>query len=190
MSVLDRLRQETRPAHEEIERAVNLEVRLSSRERYTDLIARFYGFYAIWEPQAEASVADPSFFDSRRKLALLVRDLKALGMDDEQIASLPLCRDPGPMPSRAAVLGSMYVVEGSTLGGTLISRQVETCLGLTATTGCAYFRSYGPAVGRMWRSFRAYLNGALMPHEHDAAVASANRTFACMQAWLCRGVVP
>jgi heme oxygenase len=189
VSVVDRLRRKTRLAHEQIERAVNLEERLSSRERYTDLVGRFYGFHGVWEPQAAAIIADPCFFEGRRKLVLLGRDLKALGMDDEQIASLPLCTDPGPMPTRAEALGSMYVVEGSTLGGTLISRQVETCLGLTATTGCAYFRSYGSEVGRMWQSFRAYLNGALMPHEHGAAVASANGTFACLQAWLCEGVV-
>ena len=89
------------------------------------------------------------------------------------------------MPNRAAALGAMYVVEGSTLGGAIIARQVERALGLTTESGCAYFRSYGPAISPMWKSFGAVLLASSSPETDDEIVASANRTFAIMQDWLC-----
>ena len=150
------------------------------------ILARFYGFHAAWEPDAEAMIADPALFDGRRKLPLLRRDLRALGASDAEIEALPLCDRLAPMPNRAAAFGAMYVVEGSTLGGAIIAHNAERLLGLTVDTGCAYFRSYGRDVGRMWKSFGARLLAVSAPDTDDLIVGAANRTFECMRAWLVR----
>ena len=115
MTLLERLKSETGPAHERIEREIRLPERLRWREAYAGLLKRFYGFHAIWEAEVQRGLADPGFFDRRRKTHLLVRDLRALGMEDAAIERLPLCRPVPLMPTRATVLGLMYVVEGSTL---------------------------------------------------------------------------
>ena len=157
---------------------------MTSLGSYRDLLARFYGFHAAWEPCAEAALGDPAFSLPRRKAHLLSRDLRVLGLSEAEIARLPLCGLPLPMREPADALGAMYVVEGSTLGGTIIARLAERRLGLSPESGGAYFRSYGPAVGDMWRSFRARLLAVSAPRTDDAVVACANRTFAVMEAWL------
>ncbi len=185
MTFLERLKAETGPAHERIEREIRLPERLSSREAYRGLLRRFYGFHNVWEPEAQRSLADPSFFDRRRKTHLLVRDLRALGMEDAAIEKLPLCHPVPLMPTRAAALGSMYVVEGSTLGGAVISKEIERALGLGVQSGCAYFRSYGADVGRMWTSFRAHLLAHASSRDENEIIAVAIATFETLRIWLC-----
>ena len=185
--LLERLRAETRLAHDRIERDIGLTERMTSPARYRALLGRFHGFHAAWEEQAGAVIADPDLFDGRRKLPLLVKDLRALGASEAEIAALPLCRPLVPMPTRSAALGAMYVIEGSTLGGAVIAHQAGRTLGLCTETGCAYFGSYGRGVGLMWREFRARLHAASAPGIDDLIVASANDTFECMRAWLCGG---
>jgi heme oxygenase (biliverdin-IX-beta and delta-forming) len=185
MTLLDRLKHETQFAHERIERSMDLERRIGSLASYRELLARFYGFHSVWEPAAESIIADPSLFRGRRKAQHLKKDLRALGMCDTEIVSLPRCRPLMPMPTAAAVLGAMYVVEGSTLGGAIIARQIHRRFGLTADTGCAYFRSYGAEVGPMWKAFGVALVGLSPPEAEDEVVSSANRTFGFMEEWLC-----
>jgi len=177
VNLLERLKMETRPAHDRIERAVDLERRTTSRSSYRALLARLYGFHAAWEPKAEAMIADPAFFRPRCKTALLARDLGFLGLADLEIARLPRCAPLMPMTSAAAAFGAMYVVEGSTLGGTLIARRVERHLGLTAGRGCSYFRSYGAEVGPTWKLFRERLLELSSPGHDEVVIASANLTF-------------
>ncbi|MET0527463.1 MAG: biliverdin-producing heme oxygenase [Microvirga sp.] len=185
MTLLERLKIETRPAHDRIEQAIDLERRIETRESYKKLLGRFYGFHHAWE-QAAAPVADNrTFFERRCKTHLLVQDLQALGMTQDEIISLPQCRSLMPLPSSQAVLGSMYVIEGSTLGGAIISREVERRLGMNAETGCAYFRSYGREIGVMWKSFGAVLLEASSPEADDLIVETAQHTFTVMHDWLC-----
>ena len=157
MTLLERLKTETREAHDRIENAIDLDRRIASR----------------------------AFFQSRCKARLLARDLEALGLKSEDIIRLPQCQPLMPLPAPEAVLGSMYVVEGSTLGGAVIARQVEKRLGFTAETGCAYFRSYGRNVAVMWKSLGAKLLEASSPEADDVIVESAQKTFTVMHDWLC-----
>jgi heme oxygenase len=183
VNLLQRLKTETALAHRRIEQSFDLEARTSSVNAYRDLLARLYGFHAAWEPRAEAVLADPELFRGRRKTGHLIKDLRALGMAD--VGRLALCPSLIPLRSSAEAIGSMYVVEGSTLGGTIIARHVERGLGLGRSNGCSYFRCYGDDVGPMWKAFGAKLLLLCRPGEQDAVVASANRTFELLHAWLC-----
>lgn len=184
-TLLDRLKVETRPAHDRIERELDIPTRIASRTSYVGLLTRFYGFHAAWEGEVERLVADAAFFNPRRKTPLLMRDLRALGIPAGSIPAIATCRVLPHLSSPAAALGSMYVIEGSTLGGAVISRQVEQALGLEAASGCAYFRSYGRETGRMWTAFRAYLLARAQPGTEDEVVAGATRTFDSLRKWLC-----
>lgn len=185
MTLLERLKIETRPAHDRIEQAIDLERRIATRESYRSLLCRFYGFHHAWEQAAAPVAGNRDFFDRRCKTHLLIRDLQVLGMSQDEIINLPQCRSLMPLPSSHAVLGSMYVIEGSTLGGAIISREVERHLGLKAETGCAYFRSYGRDIGIMWKSFGAALLEASSPETDDLIVEKAQETFTIMHDWLC-----
>lgn len=185
MTLLERLKRETRPAHDRIETAMDLERRIATRDGYKDLLIRFYGFHVAWEKAAYNLAPDKTFFESRCKAKLLSKDLAALGMADDEIIRLPQCNPLMPLPSPAAVLGSMYVVEGSTLGGAIIAREVERRLGLGAETGCAYFKSYGRETAVMWKQFGARLLEASSSQTDDVIVATAQKTFDVMHDWLC-----
>lgn len=184
VNLLQRLKIETSPAHERIERAFDLQSRIQSLSAYRDVLARLYGYHAVWEPRAEAALADAEFFRRRRKTELLAKDLRALGMSKADIGAVQLCRSVLPMETPVEVFGSMYVIEGSTLGGAIIARQVERDLGLDRDTGCGYFLCYGREVGQMWSAFGAMLLTRCRPSDEDAVIASAERTFDHLRAWI------
>ena len=185
MSLLQRLKSETAKAHDRIEEAFDLEAVTRSISAYRNLLGRLYGFHAVWEPLAEVALADPEFFRQRRKVAFLKTDLRDLGMGSDGIARLPLCDPTVTMRTPAEAWGSMYVVEGATLGGAIIARHVERRLGLSRHNGCLYFRCYGADVRPMWISFGARLLARCGPADQDAVVAAARRTFEMLHIWLC-----
>ena len=184
---MKRLREETREQHEALEAALPFgEARLDAG-LYPALLARFWGFYATWEAEAAAH-ATPSLapvLADRAKLPLLSADVRVCGMDP---AALPRM-DAGLLPSFASefgLLGSMYVVEGATLGGQVISRSLEREAGFHDGVGYSFFRSYGSAVGQQWKAFTALLETA-PDHEGDRMVAAARQTFEAFAAWFAGG---
>ena len=184
MNLLQRLKIETAREHDRIEEAFDLEAITRSIPTYRDLLGRLYGFHAVWEPLVELSLADPDFFRKRQKLRFLRTDLRDLGMKDDGIARLALCDPTVTMRTPAEAWGSMYVVEGSTLGGVIIARHVERRLGLNRHNGCHYFRCYGTDVRSMWSSFGTKLLARCGPAEEDTVVAAACRTFETLHNWL------
>jgi heme oxygenase len=49
--------------------------------------------------------------------------------------------------------GILYVVEGSSLGGRFILKNIETIAGLDGGKGVSYFTGYGNKTGSHWKSF-------------------------------------
>lgn len=179
-----RLRAATAPQHEGLERDLDWTARVATLVGYRALLARLHGFHAAYEPAIAQALADEAFFASRRRLSRLEADLRYLTLAEGTIAALPRPAPP-VLPTPAAALGALYVLEGSTLGGQLIGRHIAALHGLTGD-GLAYYRAHGPATGAMWSAFRARL--ALF--EGDAAaeeslVEAAIATFAAMRVWLC-----
>ena len=187
--VLSRLRAETRAEHDAIEAALDLTGDGLTRDGYRRVLERFYGFYAPLEPaiRAVGGWADRGLdLDARRKTPLLEADLRALGADAP--ASLPLCNDLPLLVTPADCFGCLYVLEGSTLGGQLISRHVQHALGVTPETGGRFFHGYGDETGEMWQSFRAAVTGSVVsPADQDAAVAAAKDTFSKLHRWAAKG---
>lgn len=125
---------------------------------------------------------DAPFLDPRRRMHLLAADLAVLGASPFAVDALPSC----PVPllgNAAAALGSLYVMEGSTLGGRIIERHVERRLGFDHLSGCSYFAGYGARTGAMWRAFLARLE--LAPLGDAAGIAAgAVATFERLAEWL------
>ena len=122
----------------------------------------------------------------RRKRPLLANDLRWFGWSDGDVASLPdIPKERLQLDGQAETLGSCYVLEGSTLGGQILSRALERGLGLQNGEGYSYFRSYGDRVREAWVEFGDFLSGHLAD-EADAlaAVAGAKTTFKVLEEWL------
>ncbi len=80
----------------------------------------------------------------------------------------------------------MYVMEGATLGGQVLSRIVKAKLAIDSDSGGAFLNVYGSAAGQMWRSFLALLSGVDDPSQRDQVVQSALLTFTSFERWLER----
>ncbi len=182
--ILQRLRHETRPQHEALEQLLPLGRPHLPLAVYKQVLLRFHGFYRTWEAEAQAHAGSSlaPVLAARRKLPLLQSDLQALGLDPASQPPLDPARLPRFAGSPATLLGSMYVVEGSTLGGQLIARELERSSGFRDGLGYLFFRSYGITVGQQWKAFTALLQSA-PPDQADAIVAGARDTFTAFADW-------
>jgi heme oxygenase len=179
----ERLRQQTRPLHDRLEDSLNLTRPDWSLAEYRTLLQRFYGFYAPLERRI-ARVCDPELqrlFADRRKVPSLLQDLAYFHID---AATVPHSTRVPRISSAADALGAMYVTEGATLGGQLLSRHVERVLSLSDGRGYSFWSGYGTETGRMWTSFLEVLASRSCPALDVAAISSAVATFTCLEEWL------
>lgn len=192
-SILARLRLETRREHSAVERAVDLMGSTLTRAAYTQRLVQFYGFYAPLEAalqthcaQGDDRLHDASAYPSMlflrmNKTRLLWQDLRHLQIDTD---SLPLCRDLPSVQSWAQALGCLYVLEGATLGGRLITQHIQATLGIMPATGGSFFDGYAGDTARMWHAMRQILvRYAVDVQAENAMVASAISTFTRLQHW-------
>jgi len=194
--ILSRLRLETRGEHDAVEQVLDLMGGSLTHQSYRQRLEQFYGFYAPLEKalksdgksladracKAPLSDAISSALAVRlNKTAHLQQDLHHLGVLTD---GLPLCRDLPPVRTQAELLGCLYVMEGATLGGRLITQHVRTALGITPTTGGSFFQGYGDDTGRMWQGMRQLLvSGSPDTETENNIVTNAISTFACLRSW-------
>ena len=172
------LQQATAAAHRRLERHPLLTKLLSpelSRADYGDTLAALYGMQA----PAEAAVRhfllqQPALFDysHRYKLPTLDADLHALGR-----APLPLHAD-CPAPSSAgALFGMLYVLEGATLGGSVIAHRIRRNTAASLLLPLQFYTVYGDQVARRWQIFMRYACARCPAGEHTAAATAAVAMF-------------
>ncbi|AMV24777.1 Heme oxygenase [Gemmata sp. SH-PL17] len=182
--ILERLKHDTATQHAAAEQQLDLDNRLRDSAAYAALLGRLYGFYQPLETalgRVDGYEELGIHFEERSKALNLAKDLAALGQAPR---SFPLCPAP-QISSLGGALGHMYVLEGATLGGRVISRMVESRLGYTPEHGGAFFASYGDRVGVMWTAFRsALVRFATAPEAEQQLVAAATDTFERFNSWL------
>jgi heme oxygenase len=187
--LLARLKHETAAWHTRLENAPDLMRHDWSRDEYVALLERFFGYVAVWENAAGRRMPAHlrEFFDARRKAALLAADLHVLTGDERRADTVPLADPDADLPALdglGRVFGSMYVMEGSTLGGRFIAPHVARLFGLANGEGNAYFDGYGLRTGSMWNAFRETAAATVLPDQHDHAIEVAIATFEGLHAWL------
>lgn len=179
----ERLKQATHELHVSLESALGLLSPPMDRGRVTTLIARFYGFHAAWEPALTGLIADEAFLAPRRRASLAAGDLAALGLSTAEIDALPRCRDAASFTDEGAAWGSLYVMEGSTLGGKVITRRLAEEDWLPAS-GLGYFDPHGEHTGTRWRETRERLTALTGTALEQAVIDGARATFQRLAAWL------
>lgn len=185
-SILVRLKSETRSEHDAIEAALDLTQKTLTGPAYLRTLKHFYGFYRPLEFNLQATLGltgHPLRLTERLKTPLLEADLLTLGIGFPHL--LPVCSSLPTLSAEANCLGCLYVLEGSTLGGQVISRHLRQSIGVTPETGGRFFHSYGDRTGEMWQHFCATLTGFVTsPVSQDAAVAAAKDTFQKLHSWI------
>jgi heme oxygenase len=177
-----RLRSATQPSHQRLEAALGLATPPVDETRVVRLLERLHGFHAAWEPALEGRVPD-AIRVPRLKTPLLADDLARLGVPAARLRSLPVCDAASSLcGSEGDAAGALYVLEGSTLGGRMITRALQDTPWLGGRA-LRYWNAYGADTGRRWHETLAYLE-TLPVLASERVVASAVATFELLHAWL------
>lgn len=184
-----RLRRETRSQHRATEGTRLLGFYRRPPGDYTDyrkVLLGFHHVHSVLEPGIRGVLESAGVplhrdvgalaLDARSRVALLERDLAALGTDARRwLPSMRGSLPPVPKVSSCEdAVGFLYVLEGSTLGATVVTsalRKHGWCEG-----AIHYYRGYGTQTRPMWESFRTVIDR--MPVDHDPVIAAARLLFA------------
>jgi len=174
------LRRATRERHARIDRLMDLG-RMRERGRYGRILQAFHAFLAPWEQSVAHALPTHrhGWLHERSRRHFLQEDMAALAL--QPLADAPAVPD---LHGNAAAWGSLYVMEGSALGGQLITRTLAGS-GLAPGGGLSFFHGWGEETPAMWREFRAELRTELAaPDCVEAACAAACATFDALTAHL------
>lgn len=192
LDTLQRVRASTRALHERLEGRLPLLSPTLALPEYRRLLAAFHGFYQPLEARLDPIASRIASLDwpQRRKAQFLEADLAVLGAATGDLNALPTCRRlPSPY-DEAGTLGCLYVLEGATLGGQVVSRALYKTLGVESASGAAFFSSYGSEVVPRWRRFLDCLATIERADEVETAARVAAQTFHSLESWLAeRGVL-
>jgi heme oxygenase len=187
--IMEQLRTATAAEHAAVERLVPLMRADVTVDHYRRYLGRMWGIQAPFDALLDEEAAGAALPDAaaRRRAATLRADLVALGLGDEAIDRLPLCALPLTCEP-ASLLGGLYVLEGSTLGGQIIRRHLQRHLGAETAVATRYLGAYDD-VPRMWSRFCAAVDAFALAHPSATPqlVGAAVATFAAVRAWLAAG---
>jgi heme oxygenase len=184
--VLAELRSATAPEHERVEETLGLLDPALTRDRLVAVLTLLHGFWLaaeegldVWA-QREPDAADSLAWARRRRAALFATDLETLGGP----AGAPARPELPRVEDTDAALGRMYVLEGSTLGGTFIDRHLATLPDLSGGVRLHAFSPYGTETGAMWHAFRrAVRDHVAGPGDPARVVGAARGTFTVLADW-------
>jgi len=183
LPVAELLKQETSVQHQASESLLMPTLnKIATRAQYAALLHTFYGFFHPLEQLITHYVGSDILPDiaERRNAALILQDLHALGFSTD---ALPQSDALPAVSSTAEALGALYVMEGSTLGGRVISRMLLKKEGLQLNEEhLRFFGGYGEATGSKWKAFVQLLNQ--QTGNTDTLIRSANETFRLFAAWI------
>jgi heme oxygenase len=181
----EKIKEATLANHQQTEKILVGKMKsMRSVQDYVNILSSFYGYFGGLEQLIgryinQSNLAD---YDDRRKTAAIAADIKALG------GALPATATADELPqiqNHLQAFGALYVIEGSTLGGQIISKMVQQHLPMPEGKGLSFFNGYGDNMHQMWGAFKGMLNKAAnSPADEQLIIAAANDTFAKFKTWL------
>ena len=187
--ILEKLKTATADVHKRLETAPVLkpfsETNISE-EAYCVILKKFYGYFFPLEQLIENHTVIKHFLpdlEQRRKASLLKADLRF--MSNSELSEITICSDLPEVSSAAQAFGCLYVLEGSTLGGQLLTKVAKRSFDLQTDAGVLFFSGYKQETGSKWKSFRASLEAFNEKYnEESEIIESANLTFLKFYNWL------
>jgi heme oxygenase (biliverdin-IX-beta and delta-forming) len=181
-SLMPYLKRKTADLHRDIEAAFPLLRSELSVQRYRDFLILMYSFYVPLERMFDNFTGHGTAglcLKQRQKTDLLRADLKSLGMTALDIMGIPVDSSLSGPCSLEELIGVLYVVEGSTLGGQVISRLLKKRLSLTGDQ-LHFFDSYGDQTAEMWHRFGALAEQLIDPSRFENVLENSRSTFISM----------
>ncbi|MFN6945623.1 MAG: biliverdin-producing heme oxygenase [Cytophagaceae bacterium] len=188
--ILERLKAETAENHRLLENSGLMSPLLQDTitiEHYKKILLTFYGYFAPLEAsilnQKDLHVYLPDL-NERRKTERILDDLQSLS--SQKIPSPELSKKIPEIKTLNQAFGCLYVMEGSTLGGSVIYKSLNKHLGLTHDNGCSFFYGYGSSTGSTWKLFQnSLIHYSTLPEANtDHIVKAANDCFFGFREWI------
>lgn len=190
---MDELKAETSDLHERLDKHSKLTRLMDdelSLDDYVMILRGMYGFYKPLEAKLNAVYESSSLLKSlqwrerRRKSAQLYNDITLLE-GSNHILPIVECDFLPPVEIESHIPGVLYVLEGASLGGQIIKRQLLKQPSLSPQV-TSFFSGYGHDTGTMWQKFKSVINAIGMenPLERDTVIASAQLTFTAIIQWM------
>ncbi|MBF0239405.1 MAG: biliverdin-producing heme oxygenase [SAR324 cluster bacterium] len=192
VTLMDQLKNETRSSHERIEQFPyfkalaegNLE--LDSYIAHLRALAVIHGVLEDEVMKTNDPVLGSVWSEKLSKFQWLTQDLRDL--DHEYFPDIPVVVDASVELTRKirlrrlsdpmSLLGYIYVLEGSTLGGAILKKQLSKTFAFQNDQGMSYFAQYGNDKLKHWNLFKQQMNSLqLQEEEHARILKAANELF-------------
>ncbi len=173
----DQLKIRTLAPHQELERVLGKRMRsMRTTEDYITLLQAFYSLLGALEDRISVHIGAAELPDhlQRRKSESLAIDIRSLGGIIPPKLSLSKIME---VKDHLQAFGVLYVIEGSTLGGRIISHMIAKQLDIQ-DKGLSFFQSYGEHRTTMWATFKLTLNRqADVEADRERIITAAYATF-------------
>lgn len=177
------LKERTSTAHQALEKKMVILIKqIRTEATYVQFLKLMYGYYAAVEAEISNSLETENSLDfkKRRKADRLLDDIRHFG----ETSATTLCNHLPLINSYPRVLGALYVLEGSVLGGKIIAGMISSQLGLESHDGLSFFMGYSDDTPAMWESFKQYLNKPFTDPQQEEIIQAANDTFTAFRNWI------
>ena len=183
--ITDQLKSATLPAHQQLEKLLVQRIKgVSSVEDYLSLLRLFYGFCHPLEELMMSLLSESIIVDlgERRKSTALLLDMERLRGGEVEV---PLCDRLPVLSSASEALGALYVMEGSTLGGSVIADMVRKKLPELPEDSLHFFTGYGDETQAKWAAFKQQTDAfAATDTDKKGVIDGANKTFEAFYHWI------
>lgn len=182
MSILEELKSQTRPEHDSIESTLNLLDPDMDEEKYKKVLKGFFGFYQTAEDVLRRR--SDFYSEGREKRESLRKDLNFFDINPDSVGSIPLQNI--PHQKEEDILGLIYVIEGSTLGGQFLGKHFQKKFGFQEGEGLNFFSGYGPQTMKNWMETKSYIENAVSSQNlnKETLIQSAKASFKSLENWL------
>lgn len=179
----EEIKEATKINHQLLEKKLIAIIRsIRNKSDYAQLLVIFYRFFGSLEItiNRHLDLSCMPDYPHRRKSVALANDLNLLGLAPPQ---LPNANELPEINDHFQATGALYVIEGSTLGGRIISKIIQQQLNLADMNGLTFFKGYGDRTYRMWQHFKYSIDQVSNESKKNSIIQSANDTFIQFSKW-------
>lgn len=178
----EKLKTETKQQHDQLEQLMfvgDIMTRNLTVEQYQKIVVTNYIVHKQYEHSIHNALTSANASQlglaDRKKTASLSLDLKEARLNSTEI-KLTENQLTDTDFTEPYALGAMYVLEGATLGGSVIYKQLKLNENFGNSFNFNYYTVYGSELVNKWQNFLQVLNG-LPETDHQQAIDGANMMF-------------
>jgi len=169
------LKEQTKQQHDDTEAKLQSQKifdKSYTLDDYKTLLIHNYKLINRYEPQIQDQLKDyPELkLELRSKINALKTDLDNLNISTENEAPTQ------NLENEAEAFGALYVMEGSTLGGNVIAKQLKRNPEFE-NVEFNYFGVYGENTGPFWQEFKSIIDEKITENQYEDCVTGAKKAY-------------